>query len=265
MMITTWLILLDCDALGLSSECILVLGDNTSAIGWLFRSGKIPPDSFYYSAVQLIARKLAELLTDSSHILSSQHLKGQKNVVADLLSYTGSSREEPHPLAPDNPSDGELTLRFHSSLPQLIPKDFLISPLPDAILSFVTQALQTAESSWIRAKNLPTKPKTESGAAGSASAMKRDSTLSRSSLLYPSGNANSSYDPSSPSTAKLRGLSQDDFLASVRDPWWRQLCAKPQATWLRRSGVVSNKVPFTSKTALSSGLPFERYSKPTTT
>jgi len=100
MMITTWLILIDCDEQGLKEESILVLGNNTSAIGWLFRSGRIPTTSFYYEAVQLVARKLAGLLTASSHVLSSQHLKGSKNVVADLLSYTGEAREEPHPLAP---------------------------------------------------------------------------------------------------------------------------------------------------------------------
>jgi hypothetical protein len=258
MMITTWLILLDCEALGLSDECILVLGDNTSAIGWLFRSGRIPTTSFYHAAVQFIARKLAELLTDSPHLLAAQHLKGKKNVVADLLSYTGSSREEPHPLAPDNPSDQELTLRFHSSLPQLIPKDFSISPLPDEILSFATRALRIAESSWIRAKNHPTKAKTESGAAGLVSATKQGSKMSPSSLLYPKGNENSSYDPSSPPTVMLSGLSQADFLENVRAPWWRQLCEQPQATWLRRSGVVSNKAPFTSRTAPSFGQPSER-------
>ena len=54
MMVTTWLILLDCDSRGLTEECVLVLGDNTLAIGWLFRSGKIPRTSFYYEAVQFV-------------------------------------------------------------------------------------------------------------------------------------------------------------------------------------------------------------------
>jgi hypothetical protein len=265
MMVTTWLILLDCDTLGLTEECILVLGDNTSAIGWLFRSGQIPKTSFYYAAVQFVARKLAELLTDSSHILASQHLKGEKNVVADLLSYTGSTRVEPNPLAPDNPSDQVLTARFHSFLPQLIPEDFTILPLPEEILSFVTQALQIAESSWILAKNPPTRAKTAYGADGSDSATKPASTVTPSSLLYPKGNANSSFDPFSPCIATLPGLQQADFLENVRLPWWRQLCALPQATWLRRSGVVSNKAPFTSRTAPSFGPPSERSSKPSTT
>jgi hypothetical protein len=107
-MITTWLILLDCDALGLSEECILVLGDNTSAIGWLFHSGKILMASFYYEAVQFIAHKLAKLLTASTHTLASQYLKGEKNMEA--------SQEEPHPLMPDNPSDGKGFLNYTTPL-----------------------------------------------------------------------------------------------------------------------------------------------------
>jgi hypothetical protein len=76
MMITTWLIILDCDAFGLSEECIIVLGDNAASIRWLFHSGHIPTTSFYYEAVQSIARKLAKLLMNSIHILASQHPKG---------------------------------------------------------------------------------------------------------------------------------------------------------------------------------------------
>jgi hypothetical protein len=265
MMVTTWLILIDCATLGLTEECFLVLGDNTSAIGWLFRSGTIPTTSFYYDAVQFVARKLAELLTESTHILASQHLKGKKNVVADLLSYTGDSREDPNPLAPDNPSDQELTSRFHSFLPQLIPRGFNILPLPAEILSFTTRALQIAELSWIRAKSPPMRAKTESGGAGSVSATTPASKLTSSSLLYPSENENSSFDPSSPFIEKLTGLQQDDFLESVRAPWWRQLCALPQATWLRRSGVVSNAAPFTSRTEPSFGLPSVLSSPPSTT
>jgi hypothetical protein len=92
MMITAWLILLECDSLGLSEECILTLRDNTSAIGWLFRSGKLSTSSSYYEAVQFVARKLAELLTDSTHILASQHLKGEKNVVALSQINSGAHR-----------------------------------------------------------------------------------------------------------------------------------------------------------------------------
>jgi hypothetical protein len=264
MMINIWLIVLDCSDADAHEECILALGDNTSGIGWLYRSGSIKPSSVYYAPVQMVARKLAEIIADSSHCLASQHLRGKKNVVSDLLSFVGSTREERHPLAPDNPSDAELTRRFHQHLPQLIPPRFAISPLPSEVLSFAIQVLRTAESSWIRAKKAPTSSATAYGAAGSVSATRLE-CLTPSSVTYQTPSKNSSFVPSSDSTEWLTGLSQADFVDNVRAPWWRRLCALPQATWLRRSGTISNGAPFTSRTALSSCHLSEPYSGPTTT
>jgi hypothetical protein len=100
-----WGVWLEIKAASNSSECILALGDNTSAIGWLFQSGRVGQNSLSYAAIQQVARHLATLILDSDHCLASQHLKGEKNIVADLLSYTGSTRGHAHPLAADEPSD----------------------------------------------------------------------------------------------------------------------------------------------------------------
>jgi hypothetical protein len=81
-----------------SSECILASGDNTSAIGWLFQSGRVDQKSLSYAAIQQVARHLATLILNSDNCLASQHIKGKKNIVADLLSYTGSTRGHAHPL-----------------------------------------------------------------------------------------------------------------------------------------------------------------------
>jgi hypothetical protein len=251
MMVTIWLVIIECEETGSEQDCILALGDNTSAIGWLFKSGKLPIDSPYYKAVQLIARKLARLITGSSHCLAGQHIKGDKNTIADLLTFAGDTRGEVHPLAPDYPSDFVLTKRFHTYLPQLIPVGFNISALPSEISSFVILALQTLESSLTPSKSQPTRTKTESGAAGLHSAPKPASTLTLSSLDYSSRKPSSSCGPFCPSTEWLTGAQKAPFLASVRAPWFQQLCAMPQATWLRRSGVISNGVPFTSKGAPS--------------
>jgi hypothetical protein len=251
MMVTIWLVLVECEETDSHQDCILALGDNTSAIGWLFKSGKLSPDSPYYKTVQVIARKLALLVTSSSHCLASQHIKGTKNTVSDLLSFAGNTRGEPHPLAPDYPSDLILTERFHSCLPQLIPAGFSISPLPSEISCFVIQVLRTLESSLTPSKSRPTKRKTESGADGARSVPRPVSTLTLSSLNYSSLKPSSSCDRFCPCTESLAGAQQEPFLASVRSPWFRQLCAMPQALWLRRSGVVSNAAPFTSKEAPS--------------
>ena len=73
-------------------DCLMVLGDNTSAIGWLHRSGRMDRDSPFWKPVSMIARKTASTILDSKVCLCSQHVKGVDNVVADLLSYEGDRR-----------------------------------------------------------------------------------------------------------------------------------------------------------------------------
>jgi hypothetical protein len=257
MMLTVWLVILECDQQGHEQECILALGDNTSAIGWLYKSGKLLPGSPYYTPVQLIARKLARLVSASSHCLASQHIKGDHNTVADLLSYAGDVRGKPHPLANDYPNDTVLTERFHSCIPQLIPEGFVISPLPSEISSFAILALQTIESSLIQNRKKPMKNATEFGVVGSPSAPKQESTLTLSSCNCNRPKPSSLSAPFSPCTAWQNGVLQAPFLASVRAPWFRQLCAMPQAIWLRRFGVTSNGAPFTSRAAPSYSPPSE--------
>jgi hypothetical protein len=251
MMVTIWLVLIECDETNCEQDCILALGDNTSAVGWLFKSGKLPFDSPHYKPVQLISRKLARLLTDSSHCLASQHIKGNKNTVSNLLSFAGATRRDPHPLAPDCSSDLVLTKRSHSCTPQLVPAGFDIWPLPSEISCFIIQALQTLESCLTQSKNQSTRRKTESGANGLHSAPRQVSALTLSSLDCSSLKLSSSCAHFSPSTEWQIGVQQEPFLASARAPWFRQLCGMPQAIWLRRSGAVSNRAPFTSKEAPS--------------
>jgi hypothetical protein len=255
MAITIWLIVQECNELSIRDECILSLGDNTSAVGWLFRSSRLPPESPYYGPVQLIARKVALLITQSGQCLCSQHIKGSSNHVADWLSFTHQTRDgKLNPLAHDSPSDEQLTHRFHSFTPQLIPLSFEISPLPDEILSFAELVLQTAESSSTRYNQRRTKTRTAPGVAGVASVPKRES-WTRSSLVYQSTSANSSSVPSFVPTEPLGGISQESFLQQIRKPWLARLSALPQAIWLRRFGTVSNQAPYTSKTAPGSSLP----------
>jgi hypothetical protein len=117
MVVNVWLMCLEYPA---SSKSLLAVGDNASGIGWLFRSSRIDQKSLYYYG-------LAMMVTDSEHCLASQHIKGETNLVANLLSWSCDARGAPHPLALDDPSNKELTLRFHSHLPQLIPKSLDVS------------------------------------------------------------------------------------------------------------------------------------------
>lgn len=244
-------ILLICDQEHSQCHCILALGDNTSALGWIFRSPRIPESSRTYNLVQQVSRKIARSLLRSPHVLATQHLAGEENIVSDLLSFA-SMREKFHPLAYDDPDNETLTQRFHQHLSSQIPATFQICPLPDVIFSWVTQMLQAAELCLIQDKKKRTRTMTDAGGDGLASATKLVSTLTPSSLQYPQRSKNLSAELSSTATAHITSMPRVDLQASVAHQWSQTLCEMPQAVWLRRSGNVWGQAPSTSRTARTS-------------
>ena len=227
-------------------ECIMALGDKTSAIGWLYRQRFEPHSNPLSEAKLSIARTIARSISCSNHSLLSQHIKGEANIVADLLSFAGHDRSvKPHPLAADNPSDSVLTHRFHSTFPQLIPRSFDISPLPPSILSFACLTLQTCESSLTRAHPDLIPTASESGVVGAPSALPSNSTITSSSITYEHLTKNSLSDPSWSYTGPPPGELTAAFRDSVQSHWQRQLSAVPQGSWLRRFGQISNGAPCT--------------------
>jgi hypothetical protein len=260
--LTLLLLLLDCKDNSLPHQCLLVLGNSTSALGWLYKNGKVQPSSFYHCAVNLIARKVALILVTSTHCLASQHLWGKLNVVSNLLSYSGLCRSNPHPLASDNPTDCDLTARFHAHLPQLIPSTFTISHLPAELSSFAILVLQTAKLSYIQNKRAHMKDGTESGRVGLISATNWVSPITLSSISYRTGNGNYPADHFSPCTAPLAGTDQEQLLDTVCSQWFQTLSVMPQAMWLQRFGTISNGASFTSQVATSLPSPSARSSEP---
>jgi hypothetical protein len=113
---------------------------------------------------------LPKIISSSNHSLASQHILGKLNMVTDWLSYAGDARGGKHPLAPEDPSDQELTRHFHLFLPTQIPQNLSILPLPNKVLSWLTQVLLVAESSLSQSRKRAMRNKTASGVAGSASA-----------------------------------------------------------------------------------------------
>ena len=252
LVVSTLLVLQECGPVITDPpECIMSLADNTSAISWVFRSQFNSLSDPLFEAKTLVARHLAHAVTTSRHCLASQHIKGEHNVVADYLSFAGTHRTvKHHPLAYDDPDDTTLTRRFHFAFPQLIPATFKISPLPADVFSFALQTLQIAESSLIRAQRAPTSDKTESGVAGPTT-VRFSTTVTPSSITYPSLNANSSCDVSWNYTGKPGGTLRDELLVSVRNRWYDRLSKVPQGLWARRFGQISNQAPCTSPTATS--------------
>jgi hypothetical protein len=206
--------------------------------------GTSRPSWLSYAAIQQVARHLATLILDSDHCLTSQHLKGKKNIVANLLSYTGSTRGHAHPLAADEPSDEVLTHRFHIFLLSQIPRSFEISALPSEVLSWVMQILRTTESSLTPDKKTPTKSTIGSGDDGNPSAPKEELPITPTSLTK-----SFSFDLSSASTEKLAGMAKETLPQTGKNQWSQALCGMPQAIWPRGSGKVTGPAPCTLRAA----------------
>jgi hypothetical protein len=233
-----------------SSPCVLALGDNTSAIGWLYRSSRLNQP---HHAIHLrVARHLAHEIISHNCCLYSQHIQGSKNVIADLLSYDGQGRDKPHPIAHDQPDDATLTRRFHNSpvySPQ-ITSNFNISPLPPDIASWLQHTLQMLESFVSGALSKPSSPLTELGDAGVGTAEKLDAPLTPHWTECQTPPATSLEKPSSSDSDTQLGTPRatQSLIASVRERYYLGLSAKPSASWQRRVGSVSGRAPSTTRT-----------------
>jgi hypothetical protein len=100
-----------------SHSCILALWVNTSAVGWLHNSSRLDTKLAAHSAHLIVARKVAQLVLEADCCLASQHLKGDLNFMADLLSFAGSRARaggKRYPIAFDDPPNDILTQLFCS-------------------------------------------------------------------------------------------------------------------------------------------------------
>ena len=226
---------------------LMALGDNTSAIGWMFKSGIAERDSVYSSTVRFIARTTAKEVMEAGAQLVTQHIRGETNEVADLLSFAGEARGKDNPLTRDEPPDDILTQRIHSYLSQLVPEHFRICQLPEEISSFVCAALRILDDSLSRSKKHPGGDRTELGSSGKGLSDLSDSEI-LSLMTYPASSEKSWPGVSLPTCGIIQQTPRDKLMGSVRGQWWRQLSAMPLAVWQRRFGQVAGRAPSTSRT-----------------
>ena len=99
--VNIWLECMESD----TQDCILSIGDNTSAVGWLHNSSHFKVAA--QEAHLMIARRVALLVLDANSCLASQHIRGDLNMVARLPSFLGGiltwAGGKKHPIAFDNP------------------------------------------------------------------------------------------------------------------------------------------------------------------
>ena len=114
-------------------DCILAMGDNTSAMGWMKRSNFREHDesSCDWFVKQQVARKLADLILTSKTVLYTQWFKGESNVGTDSLSRDC--------LYLSNTSH-EILLKIHAK--SQVPGTLSVRPLPKEIFSFAISILR---------------------------------------------------------------------------------------------------------------------------
>jgi hypothetical protein len=229
--------------------CILVLGDNTSAVSWIFRSGRIAKNSRYYPAVKFIARTIASKALQAGAQICSQHLAGVTNTVADLLSFEGDCRGTTNPITIDCPPDDVLAERVHKFYSQVVPSGFQIRRLPDEIESFALSAMQLIASSWTQKAKRHSKKLTGVGEDGNVSSASGEWLTTPSLIRFPATKNECSWQEAMcPTIAPLTSTHREKLLQSVRSPWYQRLFETPLAVWHRRSGNVEGPAPSTSRT-----------------
>ena len=249
MAISILLLIHEANHSGESFPCLLALGDNTSAISWLFRSGRVPRSSRYYNIVKSIARKVATEVTNSRAQLCSQHIAGSLNIISDLLSFEGSCRSYSNPLTEDCPPNDILTQRILTHHSQIVPVGFEIRRLPHEIEWFALQTMRIISRSWSQGPSPPTKGMTGIGEDGSSSSEAVDWGITLSSIRYQEETSVSSWPEVSLCRVECStSTDRAELLQSVRNQWYRRLCEMPLAAWHRRLGGPIGRAPSTSRT-----------------
>lgn len=112
-------------------DCFMsILGDNTSALGWIQKSNFNPikvPEQVTHMA---LSRYMTVLLAEMDVVQFGQWLPGTDNGIADALSRRHIE------------SDAELTKFIVASYPLQTPPGFQIRPLQPAVISWVRYWLQ---------------------------------------------------------------------------------------------------------------------------
>ena len=192
---------------------IKALTDNSSAVGWLYKSSFNPKT---HSLHDNVARKLARILLDTESCISSQHTPGKNNIIADSLSRDFHIE------------DKQLTFILKSIYPSQVNQNFRIYPLPKEIISWVS-SLRAISTKLSGPPSRPERSKTGIFFAGADS---WSAVVSRiNSLKNTAGTHASSCYP------HLQPVLDEMSLATQRKPdFVVQQYAPPSATYVRPFG-----------------------------
>ena len=213
-------------------DCILCMGDNTSAMGWLRRSNfrEKDEDDNEWEVKQEVARKMASLVLKSDAVLYTQWFAGKENDAADSLSrdcYYLSNKTHKHFLL--------------STIPHQLPQNFNIRAVPAEICSFISSTLEQLPVKKLRL--VPQKPsELARGNVGILSCLASGSTHHSTSMASQNSNRTSFCPPSA------KPLERPPSLQEIKDKWWKEQSQPPCHMWHRPSGQTTGRTPDWTKT-----------------
>ena len=213
-------------------DCILCMGDNTSAMAWLRRSNfrEKEENDKEWIVKQAVARKLASIVLQANAMLYTQWFAGKQNDAADSLS------RDCYFLSPNTHKKFLL-----ATIPQQLPQHFRIKPVPAEICSFITSTLEQLPVK--KQRLIPQKPSELAlGNVGILSCLASGSIPPCISTASQSSKGTSSFLPSARQSEKPPSHQE------IRNKWWKEQSQPPCHMWLRPSGQVTGQTRDWTKT-----------------
>ena len=206
-------------------SCLLAMGDNTSATGWLRRTNFQSSDEDDHDniAKTMAARHLARLLQHASSMLYSQWFPGDQNDVSDSLSRD------------NHLSNSQLHSMLNSHVPSQLTPNFRIVELPLKIRSWVFSLLEKMPVKTQRqVKHKISAMAISSGGPNSCTRSASNTTTSSPNSQNP-GQEHFSSQPS-PKQCVRHGSP-----ATLSIPWLKAQSVPPWTTWHRPSGLTTGQ------------------------
>ena len=214
-------------------DCLLAMGDNTTAAGWCRRTNfrETTEGDRDWVVKQQVARKLADLILESDSVLYTQWFKGTWNLVTDSLS------RDMHLFSPSTH-----TSFLQSTVACQLPPNFQIQQLPKKISSFITSVLLQ-----LPVKEQRSKPQKASelvhSKLGSRFSIELESQDPCTWMDLALSKRILSYLPS------LTQYEQAPSLQEIIDTWWKAQSKPPSHMWLRPSGQTTGLTQDWTQTA----------------
>ncbi len=222
-LITIWLEVLYRQTL--RESCLLTLGDNSPAVGWLH---KVNVDKETSKPLQMMTRHLASILTEAKCCIYSQHFRGINNNMADVLSHE-------HHL-----TDTDLIKSIHTHFPHQAPKSLAILPLPPNVSSWVTCLLQSFSKQRAIQKVCKRK-RSEYGKDGDLTSRVLSLTLTHFSKSFVQPQGQDSLVP------LLQHCNGEPFCLLVKVTCQAAQSKRPWQNWLRSIGQTWGTIPTMEK------------------